>query len=69
MKKFPLIRDLVVDRSRMFENLKKVKGWVPIDGSYDLGMAPPQDDGDTPGPLRSQSVHDLRLLRRGVSRR
>ena len=45
MKKFPLVRDLVVDRSRMFENLKKVKGWVPIDGSYDLGMAPPQDDG------------------------
>jgi succinate dehydrogenase / fumarate reductase, iron-sulfur subunit len=44
MKKFPVIRDLVVDRSRMFEDLKKVRGWVPIDGSYDLGMAPPQDD-------------------------
>lgn len=44
MKKFPLIRDLVVDRSKMFENLKKVQGWVPIDGSYDLGMAPAQDD-------------------------
>jgi len=44
MKKFPLIRDLVVDRSKMFENLIKVKGWVPIDGSYDLGAAQPQDD-------------------------
>jgi succinate dehydrogenase / fumarate reductase, iron-sulfur subunit len=44
MKKFPLIRDLVVDRSQMFGNLKKVQGWVPIDGSYDLGMAAPQDD-------------------------
>lgn len=44
MKKFPLVRDLVVDRNRMFENLKKVKAWVPIDGSYDLGMAPHQDD-------------------------
>ncbi|MBC8066462.1 MAG: succinate dehydrogenase iron-sulfur subunit [Chlorobia bacterium] len=44
MKKFPVVRDLVVDRSRMFENLKKVKAWVPIDGSYDLGMAQPQDD-------------------------
>lgn len=44
MRKFPLIRDLVVDRSQMFENLIKVKAWVPIDGSYDLGMAPPQDD-------------------------
>lgn len=44
MKKFPVIRDLVVDRSKMFENLKKVKAWVPIDGSYDLGPAVPQDD-------------------------
>lgn len=45
MSKFPVIRDLQVDRSRMFEGLKKVRGWVPIDGSYDLGMAQPQDDG------------------------
>jgi succinate dehydrogenase / fumarate reductase iron-sulfur subunit len=44
MKKFPVVRDLIVDRSRMFENLLKVKAWVPIDGSYDLGMAQPQDD-------------------------
>ena len=45
MRKFPVIRDLVVDRSKMFANLKKVRAWVPIDGSYDLGMAAPQDDG------------------------
>lgn len=44
MKKFPLVRDLLVDRSRMFENLKQVQAWVPLDGSYDLGMAPAQDD-------------------------
>lgn len=44
MKKFPVIRDLIVDRGKMFENLKKIQGWVPIDGSYDLGMAEPQDD-------------------------
>lgn len=44
MKKFPLVRDLIVDRTKMFENLKKVQGWVPIDGSFDLGMAEPQDD-------------------------
>lgn len=44
MKKFPVVRDLVVDRARMFENLKRVKAWVPIDGSFDLGMAQPQDD-------------------------
>ncbi len=45
MKKFPLIRDLIVDRSAMFDRLKKAKAWVPIDGSFDRGMAPPQDDG------------------------
>lgn len=44
MHKFPTVRDLIVDRSQMFDNLKKVKAWVPIDGSYDLGMAAPQDD-------------------------
>lgn len=38
--KFPVIRDLVVDRSRMFESLKRIKGWVPIDGTYDLGPGP-----------------------------
>lgn len=40
LSKFPLIRDLVVDRSRMFENLKKVKAWVPIDGAYNIGAGP-----------------------------
>jgi succinate dehydrogenase / fumarate reductase iron-sulfur subunit len=45
MSKFPVTRDLIVDRSGMFDNLKKVKAWVPIDGSYDLGAAAPQDDG------------------------
>jgi succinate dehydrogenase / fumarate reductase iron-sulfur subunit len=33
--KFPLIRDLCVDRTRMFESLKKVRGWVSADGSWD----------------------------------
>src|SRR6201984_1272401 len=35
--KFPVVRDLAVDRSVIFENLKAVKAWVPIDGTYDLG--------------------------------
>src|SRR5712691_7311404 len=30
--KFPVVRDLAVDRSVLFENLKAVKAWVPIDG-------------------------------------
>ncbi len=35
--KFPVIRDLAVDRSVLFENLKAVKAWVPVDGTYDPG--------------------------------
>ncbi len=42
LSKFPVVRDLAVDRSVLFENLKKVKAWVPIDGSYDLGAGPRQ---------------------------
>ena len=44
MTKFPVVRDLVVDRSRMFENLKKVKAWIPIDGTYDIGPGPRTSD-------------------------
>ena len=40
LRKFPLVRDLQVDRSVIFENLKRVKAWVPIDGTYDLGSGP-----------------------------
>jgi succinate dehydrogenase / fumarate reductase iron-sulfur subunit len=40
MKTFPVVRDLIVDRTRMFDSLKKVKAWVPIDGTYDLGEGP-----------------------------
>jgi succinate dehydrogenase / fumarate reductase, iron-sulfur subunit len=40
LSKFPVIRDLSVDRSVLFENLKKVKAWVPVDGTYDLGSGP-----------------------------
>lgn len=55
MTKFPIVRDLVVDRSKMFDNLKKVKAWVPVDGSFDRGMAPVQDD-------------DVRQIRYALSR-
>jgi succinate dehydrogenase / fumarate reductase iron-sulfur subunit len=40
LSKFPVIRDLAVDRSVLFENLKRVKAWVPVDGTYDLGSGP-----------------------------
>ncbi len=38
--KFPLIRDLVVDRSSMFESLKKIKGWIPVAGSHSEEFGP-----------------------------
>jgi succinate dehydrogenase / fumarate reductase iron-sulfur subunit len=46
MDKFPIVRDLAVDRTRMFNNLKKVKAWIEIDGSYDLGQGPRQNPDD-----------------------
>ena len=48
LSKFTLVRDLMVDRSQMFDNLKKVKAWIPIDGTYDLG----------PGPRMAQKVQE-----------
>jgi succinate dehydrogenase / fumarate reductase iron-sulfur subunit len=40
MSKFPVVRDLMVDRSRMFQDLIKIKGWIPLQGTYDLGPGP-----------------------------
>ena len=48
MSKFPVIRDLLVDRSRLFYALKRTKAWIPVDGYYDLG----------PGPLQSQEAQE-----------
>lgn len=50
MSKFPIVRDLFVDRSRLFNDLKRVKAWVPIDGTYDLG----------PGPTMPQKLQEER---------
>jgi len=50
MTKFPVVRDLFVDRQRIFDDLKRVKAWVPIDGTYDLG----------PGPAMSQRLQETR---------
>lgn len=45
---FPVMRDLAVDRQRMFDSLKKVKAWIPIDGTHDLG----------PGPRMSENTRE-----------
>lgn len=46
MRKFPNVRDLVVDRSEMFDHLKRIKAWIEIDGSHDLGPGPRMDQAD-----------------------
>lgn len=40
LTKFPVIKDLYVDRQLMFTNLRKVKAWIDIDGTYDMGPGP-----------------------------
>ena len=50
MTKFPVVRDLMVDRRRMFDALIKIKGWVPIDGTHAMG----------PGPTESPDKQDIR---------
>jgi succinate dehydrogenase / fumarate reductase iron-sulfur subunit len=46
MSKFPVLRDLVVDRARMFHALKRVKAWIQVDGYYDQGPGPRQSHAD-----------------------
>jgi succinate dehydrogenase / fumarate reductase iron-sulfur subunit len=50
MSKFPVLRDLVVDRSRMFRALERVKAWIPVDDYTDRG----------PGPRESQQSQQQR---------
>ena len=50
MTKFPVMRDLVVDRDRMFQALEKVNAWVGVDDYYDRG----------PGPRESQGQQETR---------
>lgn len=40
MSKFPVLRDLVVDRGRMFRALERVKAWVEVDDYFDRGAGP-----------------------------
>jgi succinate dehydrogenase / fumarate reductase iron-sulfur subunit len=42
MSKFPVVRDLIVDRSRLFRALEKLQCWIPVDGYYDAGPGPRQ---------------------------
>jgi len=42
MSKFPVVRDLVVDRKRLFRALEKLECWIPVDGYHDAGPGPKQ---------------------------
>ncbi len=46
MTKFPVVRDLMVDRSRMFATLTRIKAWVPVDSYYDMGEAARQSQNN-----------------------
>ena len=66
MTKFPLVRDLVVDRSRMFQDLKKVKAWIHLDGSHELGPGPAPVAGEPGRGVSALALHDVRLLHGGM---
>ncbi len=42
LSKFPIVRDLMVDRTIMFEHLARVRAWVDIDGSWDIHQGAPR---------------------------
>jgi len=54
--KFPLIRDLVVDRTKMFDALKKVRAWIPVDHSSDTGQFGPEISPDVQDALYTLST-------------
>ena len=66
MTKFPVIRDLMVDRSRMFAMLEKIQAWVPVDSYLRPGPGAAAVAGDSSRWPISQQVHDLRLLPGGL---
>jgi succinate dehydrogenase / fumarate reductase iron-sulfur subunit len=38
--KYPLVRDLIINRDRMFDNLKQIHGWIDNEGSHETGFGP-----------------------------
>ena len=50
---FPVIRDLMVDRSVMFESLKRIQGWINVDGTWEVKDAPRQN------PYTAQTAYEI----------
>ena len=46
MSKFPVVRDLCVNRRRLFRALEKVQAWIPLDSYYDMGPGPRQSQDE-----------------------
>jgi len=42
LTKFPVLRDLMVDRSAIFKGLSKVRAWIEIDGIFDIHRGAPR---------------------------
>ncbi len=42
LSKFPVVRDLMVDRQIMFDHLKRVQAWIDLDGSWDVHERAPR---------------------------
>ncbi len=42
LSKFPLVRDLIVDRSRMFEDLKRIQGWIDVGETFSNNQPGPK---------------------------
>ena len=62
LSKFPLVRDLKVDRSKLFDALKRIHAWIDIDGTFDLGPGPRMPERRR----RSVSYTHLEPTRRGI---
>ncbi|MEW8690633.1 MAG: succinate dehydrogenase iron-sulfur subunit [Candidatus Thiodiazotropha endolucinida] len=45
--KFPVVRDLMVDRSKIFSDLKRVRAWIEIDGAWDIHQGAPRISPET----------------------
>lgn len=53
MSKFPVIRDLVVARQRLFRALEKLHCWIETDGYFDRGPGPRQS------PVEQEQAYSL----------
>lgn len=50
LSKYPLVKDLVVNRDKLFDSLIRLRGWIDVDDSLDRGF----------GPKISPKVQDVR---------